>query len=54
MKELTNNEKYQITGGAVTTTIINSIARLINTIYTIGRAVGSTLRRATSGRICPI
>ena len=54
MKELTNKEKYQITGGAVTTTIINSVARLINTIYMLGRAVGSTIRRASNGKSCPI
>ena len=54
MKELSNNEKYNITGGAVTSTIINSIARLISTIYTLGRAVGSTIRRASSGKSCPI
>ena len=35
MKELTNNEKFNITGGAVTTTIINSIVRMISTIMII-------------------
>lgn len=54
MRELNKEEKCKITGGAVSTTIINSIARLINTIYTIGRAVGSTVRRATNGKFCPV
>lgn len=54
MKELSNNEKYKITGGAISTTIINSVARLISTIYTLGRAVGSTIRRAVNGKSCPI
>ena len=54
MKELTINEKFEINGGAVTSTVINSIARLINTVYNIGRAVGSTIRRAVGRKSCPI
>lgn len=54
MKELTNKEKFNITGGAITTTILNSIARLISTVYDLGRAVGSTLRRASTGNSCPL
>lgn len=54
MQELTNNQKCGIIGGAITTTILNSFARLISTVYDLGRAVGSTIRRASSGKSCPL
>lgn len=33
-------ELYQIRGGAITATLFNSIARLINTVLDLGRTVG--------------
>ncbi len=45
-------ELYQIKGGAITATLFNSIARLINTVLDLGRTVGSSIRRIYSRNYC--
>ncbi len=52
--KLTEYELLEITGGTVTATLINSIARGITTIADLGRSLGGVIRRIVSGKICPI
>lgn len=54
MMKLTDKELLEITGGTVTATLINSIARGITTIADLGRSLGSAIRRIVSHKICPI
>ena len=52
MLTLDKNELYVVQGGAFNYTMINAIARAASTIFTIGQAIGSAVRRATSRRYC--
>ena len=53
MKKINRNELYNIIGGAALTgTMLNAIAKGVTSIYNIGRALGSALRRAISGKYC--
>lgn len=45
-------ELYEIRGGAVSSTLLNSIARLITTVLDLGRTVGSSIRRIYSKNYC--
>lgn len=45
-------ELYQIRGGAVSATLLNSIARIITTVLDLGRTVGSSIRRIYSKNYC--
>lgn len=51
---LNDYELYEITGGAIQTSssLINSISKLLTTILDIGRALGSSIRYAVKGRKC--
>ena len=52
--ELKKQELLQIEGGAITATLINSLARAINTMMNLGRSVGSAIVRIYKGKICKI
>ena len=55
MKVLNNNEMYNIVGGAaIGSSLINAITKAVNTIYTIGQSIGSSLRRVVSGSYCSL
>ena len=54
MQELNKKEKYEISGGGLSVTALNDIARLIGTVFDLGKALGSSLRRAIGGGICPL
>lgn len=41
-------ELYEIKGGGVTATFLNSVARIISTVLDLGRTVGSSIRRIYS------
>ncbi len=49
---LKEQELNEITGGAITATLFNSIARLINTVLDLGRTVGSSIRRISNRNYC--
>ena len=49
---LTNKELNEVSGGGITATFLNAISRLMSTVYNIGYAVGSTIRRISSGKMC--
>ena len=52
--ELNKEEMRNITGGAITSAMINAISKAVNTIYELGRQTGSALRRIISGKYCSI
>lgn len=54
MKKLRKEELFKIKGGAAgfTSAMLNALMRTISGMFTIGQAVGSAIRRATSKRYC--
>lgn len=52
--ELKKQELLQIEGGAITATLINSLARAVNTMLNLGRSVGSAIRRIYKGKVCSL
>lgn len=50
--KLNEVELYQVQGGAITSTFLNSVARLITTVLDLGRTVGSSIRRIYSKNYC--
>ncbi|MBP3920290.1 MAG: hypothetical protein J6D28_01865 [Bacilli bacterium] len=53
MKNLEKNELMIINGGAsISAAFISSLARGINTIMDLGRALGTSIRRIGSNNIC--
>lgn len=55
MNKITEEELIQITGGATnffTATFLNAVARCINSIMDVGRAIGSSLARLKNGNLC--
>lgn len=56
MKELENKELLNIEGGAfsLTAAFLNAAARALSTFMDIGKSLGSSIRRAFNGSICPL
>lgn len=54
MKKLNEKEMLNISGGAISASFINAIARGINTLLDLGRSLGTSIRRSISGKICSI
>lgn len=50
--KLTDNQLKEINGGAITSTLINAIVKGFSLIIEIGKSLGSSIRRATSGKFC--
>lgn len=51
---LTDYELKSINGGAITSTLINAIVKGFSLIIELGKSLGSTIRRVTSGKTCDI
>ncbi len=51
---LNNEEMILIKAGGIGATALNAISRLITTLLEVGRAVGSSIRRAREKKICKI
>ena len=53
---LTNEEMLNVKGGALnlTATLLNSFSRFISTVFELGQAIGSALRRTKEKKICSI
>lgn len=49
---MSNEELLIVRGGGITSTFLNSLARVVTTVYNVGRAVGSTVRRIITKTIC--
>lgn len=51
---LNNLELSVVVGGAWTSTFLNSISRFISTIYNLGYAFGSSIKRVVTGTACKL
>lgn len=52
---LEKEELLEIVGGInITGSFLNSIYKCVNTIMDVGRSLGSAIRRAISGSMCPV
>lgn len=50
---LSKEESYLVCGGAsVSGSLLNAVSRLVKTIYDIGYALGSAIKRVTSKKYC--
>ena len=55
MKEMNSEELLAINGGVnITGTLINGLIKGMNTVLDIGRSIGTAIRRAITGNICPV
>lgn len=56
MRVLTNKELLEIDGGSnwVTAAFFNAAARGMSTLVDLGRSLGTAIRRAINGSICPL
>ncbi len=52
--ELKQKQMTEITGGAITSSWINAISKAINTVYNLGKYVGSAIRRFVTKTYCPV
>ncbi|MBQ8219218.1 MAG: hypothetical protein IJZ79_05640 [Bacilli bacterium] len=52
--ELKEKELLEIQGGGITSAWLNAISKAVTTLYDLGKATGSALRRIISGATCPI
>ena len=50
--ELNNEKMKQIDGGAITSAMINALSKAVNTLYELGKATGSALRRIIKKSYC--
>ncbi len=53
MQELNKIELLSIRGG-LTGTMVNAMARLVDSLLEAGRSLGSGLRRIITGTLCPL
>lgn len=51
---LKDNELKLINGGSITATFINAIVKGLNIIIELGKSLGSSFRRITSGATCSV
>ena len=50
-----NQEKMkEINGGSITSSMINALSKAVNTLYELGKATGSALRRILHKTYCPM
>ncbi len=52
MKELNKQELLQISGGAISGSLINAFIRGISTILDLGRSLGTAIRRIQTKQFC--
>jgi len=51
---LTTKELANINGGGVSAALLNALSRTVTTLFGIGVAIGSSLRRLVKGKACQI
>lgn len=54
MRVVNNVEMIKVSGGGISSQLLNAISKAVSTIYSFGQGVGSAIRRVTSGVFCPI
>ncbi len=52
LRELKEKEMTSVIGGAINASFINYFARILSTLFDIGKETGSAIRRLTSGNYC--
>ena len=54
MKKLNKEQLVKIKGGAagLTSSMLNALVRTVSVMFSVGQAVGSAIRRATSKNYC--
>ncbi len=52
MERLNNNQLIYIRGGALNSSMLNALIRTVSTLFNLGQAVGSAIRRGTSRKYC--
>lgn len=53
--KLNNKELKQIKGGAgISSSLVNSLIRGVNSLLDVGRYLGSSIRRFAGGNTCPL
>lgn len=50
--KLTDQELFKVQGGAISASLLNAVARAINTFLDLGRTIGSAIRRIYSKNYC--
>ena len=51
---LANEELILVRGGGITSTMLNSLSRFMETLFNFGQSVGSSLRRMISKKTCKL
>ncbi len=55
MKKINKEQMKKVTGGFnITASFITALVRGINSVMDVGRSLGTSIRRATSGKFCPL
>ena len=49
---MNNKELAEIKGGAITATMLNAVARCIDSLYSLGRSLGTGIRMIFSKKTC--
>ena len=53
MEYLNDNQLISVQGGAgLNSSMLNALIRTVSTLFTLGQAVGSAIRRGTSRKYC--
>lgn len=52
--ELNKQELNQISGGGITSAMLNAISKAVSTIYDLGKSTGSAIRRLVSKQYCSV
>ena len=52
--KLNKEQMKQIDGGSITSAMINAISKAVNTLYELGKATGSAVRRLIKKTYCPL
>lgn len=52
VRELEEREMENVCGGGISASFINYFAKILETLFDIGKETGSAIRRLTSGSYC--
>ena len=52
--KLNKNELLNVYGGSISASLINAVVKGVSVIVDLGKALGSAIRRAVSGKMCDV
>jgi hypothetical protein len=52
--KLNKEQMKEIAGGGISYSLINAVSKAVNTLYELGKATGSALRRIVNNSYCPL